>query len=209
MAATWPNSPTFRLLFSDIGANLLNMKQAAPRFGKANLPRLGRHLRDLRLACGQTQAEVATLTVLAQSTVGAVEAGRSNPSLPTIVALSAALGVSIDQIVAAAAAPQGRVAITRAGAQGDLSLGLNDPALRASTFAVPQGQRLSPQPKAAIMLMVLDGVVLATTSTGDRLRLEAGDKCHARDGAISAVVGHSAEAHLLCVADPRRTRQGE
>ena len=209
MAATWPNSPTFHLLFSDIGGNLLNMKPATPRFGKADLPRLGRHLRDLRLASGQTQAEVATLAGLAQSTVGAVEAGRSNPSLPTVVALSTALGISIDQIVAAAAAPQGRVAISRAGAQGDLSLGLNDPALLARALSLPQGQRHRPQPKAAIMLMVLDGVVLATTSTGDRLRLEAGDNCHARDGAISAVVGLSAEAHLLCVADPRRTRQGE
>lgn len=187
------------------------MKHAVPRFGKADLPRLGRHMRDLRRACGHTQAEVAALAGLAESTVGAVEAGRSNPSLPTIVALSAALGVSIDQIVAAATAPQGRVSITRAGKpDSDLSLCLDDPALLASTLAVPQGMRRSLQPGAAIMLMVLDGVVLATTTTGERLRLEAGDTCHAKEGAISSVAGLGTEAaHLLCVADPRRRRQGE
>jgi transcriptional regulator with XRE-family HTH domain len=191
------------------------MKHAAPRFGKSDLPRLGRHIRDLRLASGRTQADVARLAGLAESTVGAVEAGRSNPSLPTIVALASALGVSIDQIVAAATAVHGRVSITRANSGGgDLSAGLADPSLRARTVVLPQGQRHfpvpDPDPEAAVMVLVLDGVVLATTASGERLRLEAGDTAHARDGALQALSGlGAAPALLLCVTDPRRSLQPE
>ncbi len=187
---------------------------AASRFGKSDLPRLGHHIRELRLATGRTQADIARLAGLAESTVGAVEAGRSNPSLPTIVALARALGVSIDQIVAAATAPRGRVAITRSSdSDADLSAGLTDPALRARTFVLPQGQRRpvpDTSPDAAVMVMVLDGVVLATTATGERLRLEAGDAAHARDGTLQALTGLGAgPAHLLCVTDPRRSLQQE
>lgn len=191
------------------------MKHVATRFGKSDLPRLGRHIRDLRLASGRSQADIAGLAGLAESTVGAVEAGRSNPSLPTIVALAAALGVSIDQIVTAATAPRGRVAITRASASGgDLSAGLANPALRARAVVLPQGQRHTPVPDpstdAAVMVLVLDGVVLATTASGERLRLEAGDTVHARDGMLYALSGLGSDpAHLLCVTDPRRSLQQE
>lgn len=190
------------------------MKIVSPRFGKSDLPRLGQHIRDLRLATGHTQADIARLAGLAESTVGAVEAGRSNPSLPTIVALAHALGVSIDQIVAAATARRDRVAITRSSAgNADLSAGLADPALLARTIVLPQGQRQTvphATPDAAVMVMVLDGVVLATTASGERLRLEAGDTAHARDAMLHSLTGLGAEpAHLLCVTDPRRSFQQE
>lgn len=191
------------------------MKPDAPRFGKSDLLRLGRHIRDLRLASGRSQAEIAWIAGLAEGTVGAIEAGRSNPSLHTIVALASARGVSIDQVVTAAFEPRGRVAITQASTTGgDLSGGLADPALRARAIVLPQGQRqirvpdLSPD--AAVMVPVLNGVALATTASGERLRLEAGDTAHARDGALSALSGLCADpAHLICVTDPRRSLQGE
>lgn len=190
------------------------MKTAPSRFGKSDLPRLGQHIRDLRLATGRTQADVARLAGLSESTVGAVEAGRSNPSLPTIVALAQALGVSIDQIVTAATAPRPRVAITRCSSAGtDLSAGLADPALRARTIVLAQGQRETvpgATPDAAVMVMVLDGVALAITASGERLRLEAGDTAHAKDGTLQALTGlGAAPAHLLCVTDPRRSLQQE
>lgn len=187
-------------------ASLSHMKQPTPRFGKADLPRLGRHIRDLRLASGRTQVAVAALAGLAESTVGAVEAGRSNPSLPTIVALAAALGVGIDQLVAEAAHRPGRAAVTRASPRtGDLSAGLVNSVLKARSLLLPQGARHPTGPDGcAQMIMVLHGVVQGTTSAGDRLRLDAGDTCHARTGALGAIAGLGAQpAHLLCVTDTR------
>lgn len=201
--------------FSETSASLQRMKPAAPRFGKSDLPRLGRNIRDLRVASGRTQAEVARLAGLAAGTVGAIEAGRSNPSLPTIVALASALGASIDQIVAAATAPRGRIAITRASATADdLSAGLADPSLRARMIRLPQGQRHRPvadrSPDAAVMVLVLEGVVLATTTSNERLRLEAGDTAHARDGTLDALSGLGTDpAQVLCVTDSRRRLQPE
>lgn len=191
------------------------MKQNAPCFGKAHLPRLGLHIRDVRRASGRSQADIARLAGIAESTVGAVEAGRSNPSLPTMIALANALGVTIDQIVTAATTPRTHVSVTRASGQGgDLSAGLSDPALRARAIVLRQGQRLTQVPDlgpdAAVMVLVLDGVVMATTASGERLELEAGDTVHSRDGALCDLSGLGADpAHLICVTDPRRRLQGE
>lgn len=189
------------------------MKQSTPRFGKSDLPRLGRLIRELRLASGRTQSDVAALAGLAVSTLRAVEAGRSNPSLPTIVALAVALGVSIDQLVAEATRPQGRVSVTWATpGGGTLSAGLVNPVLQARSLLLPQGARKDPVPDgskgAAVMVLVLDGVVQVSTTRGDRLRLEAGDTCHAKDGALTSLAGIGAQAaHLLCVTDARGTTQ--
>jgi hypothetical protein len=192
------------LLFSGNGRNLVNMKRAAFRFGNADLPRLGRHLCGLRRACGHTRAGRAALSGLAES---AVEVGRSSRSLPTNFAFFATLGVSIDQIVQAAAAPQGPVAITRAGKpEIDLSLDIVEPALGASARSLPQGQRRNTQPEA----VKLGGAVLATTVRGDPLRVEAADTCYPRDAAVGFVAGPGAEpAQLLWVADPRSRMERE
>lgn len=184
------------------------MKRAASCFGKADMPRSDRPLRDLPRAFGHSQALTAALAGLAENTVGAVDPGRSNPRLPTIIA---SLGVIVYQIVAALAALQGRVAITRAGKpQGDLSLGPAEPALQASALSVLQGQWHSPQSGAATMLVVRDGVVMVTTASKERLRLGAGDTCYAGDGAISFAAGPGVElARLACVAYPRRRLERE
>ncbi len=189
------------------------MKSAPFRFGKSDLPRLGRSMRELRLASGRTQAEVAALAGLAESTVGAVEGGRSNPSLPTMVALAAALGVSIDRLVTEATRSLGRVSVTRANAGNcDLSAGLVNPVLMARSMRLLQGARIGPVPDgsegAAMMVLVLDGVVQASVAGGERLRLETGDALHAREGALGDLAGLGAQAaQLLCVTDTRcRTR---
>ncbi len=206
MAAIWRNrdggfvrvrQATLALRISVITVTLWNMKQIAHRFGKADLQRLGRHLRDLRLASGRTQ--------------GVVAAGRSNPNLPTVVALAAALETSIDRVVAAVAVARGRVAVTRAGTPGgDLSAGLDDRVLCARTVVLPQGTRQDPvtdkTAQAAVMVMVLEGVVLAIAATGERLRLDTGDTCHAQAGTLTSLAGLGPQtAQVICIADPRAT----
>jgi len=188
------------------------MKQAVQRFGKSDLQRLGRHLRDLRLASGRTQAAVAAGAGLAESTVRAVEAGRSNPNLPTILALAATLGTSIDQMLASVAVTPHNVAITRMGASTwDLSAGLDDCVLHAREVVLDQGMQHSPaadaSAKGAIMAMVLHGIVLAIAATGERLRLDTGDTCHARVGTLNSLAGLGPQpARVLSVSDPRGTR---
>jgi hypothetical protein len=149
---------------------------------------------------------------LAESTVRAVEAGRSNPNLPTILALAAALGTSIDQMLASVAVTPRNVVISRVGAPtGDLSAGLDDRVLHAREVVLAQGVQHSPpadaSAKGAVMAMVLDGIVLAIASTGERLRLDTGDTCHARVGTLTSLAGLGPQtARVLCIADPRATR---
>jgi transcriptional regulator with XRE-family HTH domain len=64
-----------------------------------NQKEIGRAVRQLRVAAGLTQAELAERAGLAFETVSRVEGGREPPSLRTAISLSDALGVSLDAVV--------------------------------------------------------------------------------------------------------------
>jgi ribosome-binding protein aMBF1 (putative translation factor) len=57
--------------------------------------RLGIAVRDAREQAGLTQTQLANKLNVAQSAVSRIEAGRTNPSVRTLVAIAAALGVAI------------------------------------------------------------------------------------------------------------------
>ncbi len=56
--------------------------------------RLGKRIRELRLAAGLTQAELATRTGIHRPNIARVEAGRHTPSLETLTRVAAAIGVA-------------------------------------------------------------------------------------------------------------------
>jgi DNA-binding XRE family transcriptional regulator len=62
--------------------------------------RLGARLRELRLAAGLTQAELARRTGIHRPNIARVEAGRHTPSLETLSRLASAIGVSTTVVLA-------------------------------------------------------------------------------------------------------------
>lgn len=61
--------------------------------------RLGARLRELRLAAGLTQAELARRTGIHRPNIARVEAGRHTPSLETLARIANAIGVSTTQVL--------------------------------------------------------------------------------------------------------------
>jgi DNA-binding XRE family transcriptional regulator len=61
--------------------------------------RLGARLRELRLAAGLTQAELARRTGIHRPNIARVEAGRHTPSLETLARIANAIGVSTTRVL--------------------------------------------------------------------------------------------------------------
>lgn len=62
-------------------------------------------LRELRLAQGLTQEQLAELASVSQPMLSQIELGQANPSLKAAQRLAAALGVSVDSLIAAEPEP--------------------------------------------------------------------------------------------------------
>ncbi|MFI5307180.1 MAG: helix-turn-helix transcriptional regulator [Polyangiales bacterium] len=78
---------------------------AAPSNGHASAiaidgVRLGARLRELRVAAGLTQAELARRTGIHRPNIARVEAGRHTPSLETLARLASAIGVPTTLVLA-------------------------------------------------------------------------------------------------------------
>jgi len=78
---------------------------AAPTNGHASAiaidgVRLGARLRELRVAAGLTQAELARRTGIHRPNIARVEAGRHTPSLETLARLASAIGVPTTLVLA-------------------------------------------------------------------------------------------------------------
>jgi DNA-binding XRE family transcriptional regulator len=61
--------------------------------------KLGKRLRELRLAAGLTQAELARRTGIHRPNIARVEAGRHTPSLETLARIANAIGVSTTHVL--------------------------------------------------------------------------------------------------------------
>ncbi len=76
---------------------------SGPASGEADIAidgeKLGARLRELRLAAGLTQAELARRTGIHRPNIARVEAGRHTPSLETLARIASAIGVSTTQVL--------------------------------------------------------------------------------------------------------------
>lgn len=71
----------------------------AAGLGEVDGATLGKRLRELRLAAGLTQAELARRTGIHRPNIARVEAGRHTPSLETLARLAQAIGVSTTRVL--------------------------------------------------------------------------------------------------------------
>ena len=67
--------------------------------GQVDGVRLGQRIRELRLAAGLTQAELARRTGIHRPNIARVEAGRHTPSLETLARLANAIGVPTTRVL--------------------------------------------------------------------------------------------------------------
>jgi transcriptional regulator with XRE-family HTH domain len=74
---------------------------------------LAANLRRLRIARRLSLSELARATGMSKATLSSVESGRSNPTIETLAALSAALRVSLGELLEEP--PLGEVRVVRAG----------------------------------------------------------------------------------------------
>lgn len=83
------------------GQNAQPMTNGLDGAGAVDGARLGARLRELRLAAGLTQAELARRTGIHRPNIARVEAGRHTPSLETLARLASAIGVPTTTVLSA------------------------------------------------------------------------------------------------------------
>jgi transcriptional regulator with XRE-family HTH domain len=179
------------------------------RFSKKDLVRLGRFMAAQRQNAEMTLRSLSERSGVSIGAIRALEAGQSNPSLVTVIAIVDALGVSLDRMMAALRPDRSDVAVvTRAGSgETELSRGLSGAVLSARYVDLPEnnaGPVLAGNSRHPAFGMVLNGSVTSRLGDGRTLRLDRGDAWHARPGQVVAwVASGRGAARLLHVTDTR------
>src|SRR6187551_1669954 len=110
--------------------------------------RLGRNIRQLRQARGQTQQQLAKLSRLPRATWQNLESGTANPTLTVLHRVAAALGVSMEELIAPPRAevkhyPKGSLPSRRRGEVSVSSLLPDEiPGMLIERLELPRGARL-------------------------------------------------------------------
>jgi transcriptional regulator with XRE-family HTH domain len=179
------------------------------RFSKRDLGRLGKFLSAHRQAAGMTLRSLATRSGVSLGTIRALEAGRSNPSLATVLAVVEVLGVSLDRMMAALRSEEAdtAVVIRAGGGEAGFPRVLRGAVLRPQFLELPGkdlDQLIDAEARHPAFGMVLSGRVTPLRAEGSSLRLESGDAWHAEAGTVRAWDGAgSGSAHLFHVMDTR------
>lgn len=64
-------------------------------------PKFGAALRALRISRGQTQQQLAVRAGITDTTMRGVELGRTTPNRATLAAIANAMGMTVDELLAA------------------------------------------------------------------------------------------------------------
>ncbi len=197
------------------------MNLGIANFGRDQVRVLGKFLRRAREERNCSLKRLAAESGVGVATIRKIESGTANPSLLTVVAMTEALGVSIDQAVAAS-----RVAhpindlvhgCTMADGDGrsamsDLTQDLLDPRLSVRLLAVPPGAALArtAQPDSAPLFAYVVGGTLRLAFADDTIEdLRIGDAIHLKDELPMAWSNPAAQhALVLCVSDRRASAVG-
>lgn len=174
---------------------------AGPR--GAEIRRIGRQIRLLREKSGRTLGQLAEAAGLSERAVRELEAGRTNPSLTTVVGIADALGVTLDELVTAARrnvpAADFTPASTAGAATAMLTRELPDPRMRARLVRLDSASGDAPGiPSTAVFGHVLDGTVMVSLD-GKETTLGRNDSFHAQAGVLGSWRAAEAGGCLLVV----------
>ncbi|MCA1702975.1 MAG: XRE family transcriptional regulator, partial [Actinobacteria bacterium] len=152
------------------------------------LGRLGQGLERVRRERHLSQSELARLAGVTQSAVSQAEAGRRGLSLETLTLLSERLGITLDDLIAAAPPPGYVLARRPRASAGTTTALLDDPraGVRAYLIRLEPGQSGAPEilHKGSEMVLVAAGLVQVTVGS-DTPVLRAGDAALSTSVAVS------------------------
>lgn len=179
-----------------------------PLFGQAQLRRIGRELRALRHRAGLSQAALGEAAGVSSGAIRALEAGRSNPTLSTMVSIVETLGTTLDALVAEACGPAPVFDLTKAADTAKaprtrLSRTLPRPGMQALIVQVDSVGQTCGFGGEAVFAHVLAGSFRARLDREEFL-LGPGDSLHARAGVTGSLVAEHAAARLLLVSAAER-----
>lgn len=148
--------------------------------------RIGRQIRLIREKSGRSVGQLAGAAGVSERAVRELEAGRTNPSLRTVVCIVDALGVTLDELVVAARQNRPIASHTPASATADdieLSTRLPDARMRARL--VRGGGEGDAVPSGPVFGHVLDGKFQIVLD-GEQAALGKGDSFHAQAGVLQS-----------------------
>lgn len=96
---TLATEKTIEVTSAFVAQKSLLRRAYTPSNGEVDGVKLGKRIRELRLAAGLTQAEVARRTGIHRPNIARVEAGRHTPSLETLTRLAQAIGVPTTRVL--------------------------------------------------------------------------------------------------------------
>lgn len=185
--------------------------QTVRLFGQRELREIGRYVSREREKLGLTQTQVADSAGISTRSVRDLEAGRSNPTLSTMVAIVDVLSITLDELITAARIKRPDPDMTHASDIGpgvtSLTRSISNPRLRASIidFADTAGQ--PDLPGGAAFGHVLAGSVRISLD-GEEILLRQGDSLHARSGVLEKMSAAGTGTRVLLVeaaGDPSDT----
>lgn len=182
------------------------MKQPASGI---DIGRVGRQLRLRREQSGRTQAQLAREAGLSERAVRELEAGRTNPTLATVACMTAALGITLDELVAAARehpAADWTPGPDSSAKTTALTRLLPNPRMQARIVQLSGNEESTPPPSGAVFGHVLEGSV-AIMLDNEETSLVSGDSFHARGQALREWRGHPS-GRLLVVQATDEGRRG-
>jgi transcriptional regulator with XRE-family HTH domain len=177
------------------------LRSKTPLFGEQELRQLGRAVRDAREKAGLSQAQVADKAGLSIRPLRELEAGRSSPSLATIVAIVDALSITLDGLIAAARVRQSRYGLlpAREVRRGDNELvaSIEQPRLKVRIVDVDASDHVN-VPGGATLAHVLGGSITATLDE-EQVKLRRGDSLHSGPGVLTDLAAADGHAQVLLV----------
>lgn len=145
--------------------------------------RLAANVRQLRQARGKTQQQMAKLASVPRATWSNLESGHANPTLAVLHAASAALGVSLEELLAP---PRASARHWPKSALKERSRGralvrklLPDPVpgMEIDRFEMPPGARMTgiPHTPGTREYLACERGAIEVVASGERYRVEEGD----------------------------------
>lgn len=162
--------------------------------------RIGRQFRILRERSGRTIAQVSRAAGLSERAVRDLEAGRTNPSLATVVSLADVLGASLDDLVEASRRSDSVSDYSPASSATEtteLTRTLRSPRMRARIVHFGAGDTASLPANAVFGYVLADSVAVALD--GEETLLRHGDSFHARAGVLQGWRSPASGGRLLVV----------
>jgi transcriptional regulator with XRE-family HTH domain len=155
------------------------------RFERAHIRSLGRKIRMLRQSRSWSLSRLSKNSGVSIAAIQKIEAGASNPSLATVVAVVDALGASVDQLISEVRRVDQGAIVARGAQQSkpgsivSLSTGLADRRLDCRVIAFSARQkREGVAIRKPLFGYILDGGLQLNFADGNVVELSTGDAFH-------------------------------